>query len=91
MITNELYTTEEQKDIHRLLLNGHGDLKAELRTCGSLGLFGGVGVGRAEYVHLDDMIHFLTDLMETSLEDNKSEAYKGLRLVLRGLKRRKNG
>lgn len=73
---------DERKEIERLLVNGIGPShNISLRTITQRDTY------INEWVNVDDLIQLLTDLVETTMDDNKQEAFKGLRLLLRSLKR----
>lgn len=67
----------DKKMISRLLLNDNGKI--------SFRIDGTAFEGRV-WADVNQLIDFLTDLIETCIEDNKQEAYKGLRIILRAVR-----
>ena len=82
---NGFMKNNERAELGRLLFNNQIDelVIMSLRTIRS-----GLDPSMPnEWVNLSDLIEFLTDAIDKTIDDNKQEALKGLRLLLRCLKR----
>ena len=74
---NIVWTDEERGQINRLLNNGLGVPNF---------VSGGYKTNDCVYIKVDDLLIFLGELVEVAASDQKQEAYKGLRLLIKKVK-----
>ena len=72
-----IWTDEEREQIDRLLNNGLGVPNFTMA---------GMTHSNCVYVKADDLLIFLGELVENVASDQKQEAYKGLRLLIKKIK-----